>query len=193
MRRLLLGFMLAGICLGQSSCQSGDRSSPPVRWTAGTTPLLASDKGNAPSPAPHPGVRFHSRPKPLPRGAATHDWTSFLGPSHNGVSTETRLLKDWPDGGPPLVWELAKGTGYTSPAIHGSRLVYFYRQGQEEIVDCLHPETGQGYWTFRYPTGYIASIWNPEPSTGNGTCRGSSVCPRISSGLPRRLWWKETC
>ena len=154
MRRPLLGFMLAGIWLGQSACQTGDRSLPAHGWTVGSAPLLASAKGNAPSPATHPGVRFHTKPKPLPPGAVTHDWTSFLGPSHNGVSTETRLLKDWPEGGPPLVWELAKGTGYTSPAIHGSRLVYFYRQGQEEIVDCLHPETGQRYWTFRYPTGY---------------------------------------
>ena len=154
MRRLLPGFMLAGIWLGQSACHTGDRPSPTHRWTAGATPLLASAQGNAPSPAPHPGVRFHSKPKPLPGGAVTHDWTSFLGPTHNGVSTETRLLKDWPDGGPPLVWELTKGTGYTSPAIHNSRLVYFYRQGQEEIVDCLHPETGQRYWTFRYPTSY---------------------------------------
>ena len=131
MRRPLLGFMLAGIWLGQSACQTGDRSLPAHGWTVGSAPLLASAKGNAPSPATHPGVRFHTKPKPLPPGAVTHDWTSFLGPSHNGVSTETRLLKDWPEGGPPLVWELAKGTGYTSPAIHGSRLVYFYRQGQE--------------------------------------------------------------
>ena len=154
MRRLLLGFMLAGFWLGQSACQTGDRSLPTHGWTTGAARLLASAKSSSPLPDPHPGVRFHAKPKPLPAGAVTHDWTSFLGPTHNGVSSETRLLKDWPEGGPPLVWELAKGTGYTSPAIHRSRLVYLYRQDQEEIVDCLHPETGQRYWTFRYPTGY---------------------------------------
>ena len=154
MRRLLLGFMLAGIWIGQSACQAGERSAPTHGLTAGAARLLASAQSNSPLPDPHPGVRFHTKPKPLPAGAVTHDWASFLGPTHNGVSTETRLLKDWPEAGPPLVWELAKGTGYTSPAVRNSRLVYFHRQGREEIVDCLHPETGQGYWTFRYPTRY---------------------------------------
>src|SRR5215470_6794999 len=32
----------------------------------------------------NPAVRFHARPKPLPAGAVTSDWASFLGPSHNG-------------------------------------------------------------------------------------------------------------
>src|SRR5688572_13725079 len=71
----------------------------------------------APALKAHPGVRRHGKAKPLPAGAVTHDWVSFLGPTHNGVSTETKLLHDWPKGGPALVWEMRKGTGYSSPAI----------------------------------------------------------------------------
>ena len=74
-------------------------------------------------------VRVHTKPKPLAADAVTHDWTSFLGPNHNGVSSETRLLKKLPAGGPPLVWEMRKGTGYSSPAVSGDRLVYFHRVG----------------------------------------------------------------
>src|SRR5262245_28632247 len=59
----------------------------------------------APAAKPNPDVRFHSKPKPLLAGAVTHDWKSFLGPTHDGVSTETKLLHDWPAGGPKLVWE----------------------------------------------------------------------------------------
>ena len=62
-------------------------------------------------------VRFHAKPKPLPAGAATSDWASFLGPSHNGISPETKVLRDWPKSGPTLLWEMEKGTGYSSPAI----------------------------------------------------------------------------
>jgi outer membrane protein assembly factor BamB len=108
-------------------------------------------------PAPartNPDVRFHSKPKPLAANAVTHDWTSFLGPSHNGTSTETRLLRPWPAGGPPLVWEMKKGTGYSSPAIAGDRLVYMHRVGNQEKVECLHPETGAKYWEFSYPTKF---------------------------------------
>jgi outer membrane protein assembly factor BamB len=108
----------------------------------------------APASRPHPDVRFHAKPKPLPAGAVVHDWPAFLGPAHNSTSTETKLLQKWPKGGPALVWEMRKGTGYSSPAIAGDRLVYFHRVGDEEKVECLHPETGAKYWDFRYPTQF---------------------------------------
>src|SRR6187401_3554782 len=46
-----------------------------------------------PTTSPHPDVKVHARPRPLPRGAVTHDWKSFLGPTHDAVSSETKLLK----------------------------------------------------------------------------------------------------
>ena len=61
-------------------------------------------------------TRLVSKAEPLARDAVTHDWTAFLGPTHNAISTETRLSRRLP---PPLVWELTKGTGYGSPAIAG--------------------------------------------------------------------------
>jgi outer membrane protein assembly factor BamB len=112
------------------------------------------EPADIPPARPHPRVKFHGKPKPLPAGAVTHDWVSFLGPTHNAVSSETKLLKEWPKGGPKLVWELTKGTGYSSPAIAADRLVYFHRMGDEAIVECLHPETGELYWDFRYPTQF---------------------------------------
>lgn len=96
-------------------------------------------------------ARAFRKPKPLPTGAVTHDWPSFLGPSHNAVSTETRLNRTLP---PPLVWELPKGEGYTSPVIAGESLVFHHRVGDEETVLCLHPETGASRWQFSYPTSY---------------------------------------
>src|SRR5262245_41316200 len=94
-------------------------------------------------------AQVRQKPKPLSKGAATHDWTSFLGPSHNAMSTETKLSRMLP---PPLVWELPKGTGYASPAVAADRLVFLHRIGDEEIVECLHAETGASRWQFRYGT-----------------------------------------
>jgi outer membrane protein assembly factor BamB len=96
-------------------------------------------------------ARAHTTPKPLSKDAVTHDWPSFLGPSHNAVSTETRLSRALP---PPLVWEFPKGTGYASPAIAGDRLVFVHRLANEEIVECLHAETGASHWQFRYETAF---------------------------------------
>lgn len=107
-----------------------------------------------PTARPHPRGKVHARPKPLPDGAVTHDWVSFLGPNHNASSGETKLLKKFNGGEPKLLWEMTKGTGYTSPAVQGDRLVYLHRLGGEGIVECVHPETGEQYWEFKYPTQF---------------------------------------
>jgi outer membrane protein assembly factor BamB len=96
-------------------------------------------------------ARSHRAPKRLAQDAVAHDWTSFLGPTHDAVSSETRLSRRLP---PPLVWELTKGTGYASPAIAGDRLVFVHRLGDEEVVECLHAETGAANWQYRYPTAF---------------------------------------
>ena len=96
-------------------------------------------------------AQVHTKPKPLAKDAVTHDWPSLLGPSHNGVSTETRLSRVLP---PPLVWDLPKGTSYTSPAVLGDRLVFVHRVGNEELVECLHAETGARRWKFAYATDF---------------------------------------
>ena len=96
-------------------------------------------------------TRFISKAKPLASDAVTHDWTAFLGPTHNAVSTETRLSRKSP---PSLIWEFTKGTGYGSPAIAAERLVFLHRLRGEEIVECLHAETGAAQWQFRYPTDF---------------------------------------
>ena len=110
--------------------------------------------GDVPAAQPNPDVTVHARPKPLPDGAVTHDWTSFLGPTHNAVSTETKLLKTWPQGGPVLLWEMKKGSGYSAPAIQGERLIFFHRVGDNEVAECLHPETGARLWQFSYAVQY---------------------------------------
>lgn len=99
-------------------------------------------------------VTFHGAPKPLPKGAVTHDWKTFLGPTHNGVSTETKLIKTFPPAGPKIVWEMETGNGYSSPSIQGEHLVYVHRIRDEVVVECLHPQTGDKYWEHRYDTTY---------------------------------------
>jgi len=118
-------------------------------------PALAPLKEMAPPDAvANPDVKVHGKPKALPAGAVTHDWLSFIGPTHNAVSTETKLLKKWPETGPTLLWEFQRGTGYSSPAILGERLFYLHRVGAEEIVECLRTYDGARYWRFAYPTAY---------------------------------------
>jgi len=96
-------------------------------------------------------ARATAKPRALSPEARTHDWASFLGPTHDARSTETRLSRTLP---PPLVWDLAKGEGYASPAVVDGRLVILHRVDDKEIVECVDPVTGARLWQFPYGTAY---------------------------------------
>lgn len=107
-----------------------------------------------PEPADFPGHRFHAPPRPLAEDAVTEDWPCFLGPRRDAHSRETRLAKSWGADGPPLVWEVERGQGYASPVVAEGRLVFTHRVGDESIVECLEPETGERFWRFAFPCDY---------------------------------------
>jgi outer membrane protein assembly factor BamB len=127
----------------------------------------------AAEPQANPDATFHAAPKPLARDAVTSDWVAFLGPNHNGVSPETKLLARFPKGGPALVWEVNKGSGYSAPAILGDRLVLLHRVEGDEVVDCLKADTGQRYWRLTYPSNYMDRY---------GYCDGPRASPVIALG-----------
>ena len=114
----------------------------------------ASPSARPTSPTAHPNGHYWGKPRPLSPDAKTSNWESFLGPDHNAVSSETPLLKVWSKNGPSLIWEVKKGSGFSGPAISGDRLVFFHRLESNEIVECLHPETGDLYWRYSYLTQY---------------------------------------
>jgi outer membrane protein assembly factor BamB len=83
------------------------------------------------------------------------DWPQHLGPTRDGHSPETGLLRTWPKDGPALVWKRDVGAGWAGPAVAGDRLVLFHRVGDEEIVECVDAATGSGRWKSAYRTAYI--------------------------------------
>ena len=89
----------------------------------------------------------------LARGQAA-DWPHFLGPTSDGISTETGLLSAWPSGGPKVLWKKQIGTGYSAPAIRDGRLVLFHRVKNEEIVQAFDVKTAKPLWQHSYPTRY---------------------------------------
>lgn len=148
------------------------------------------------SRTPGRDARVHARPKPLSTEAVTHDWTSFLGPTHNAISGETRLSRTLP---PPLVWELPRGTGYSAPIVAGDRLVFIHRIGDQEIVECLDSETGSRRWEFRYATtfedryGYNNGPRSSPVSDGRRVwtmgAEGTLHCLELDSGAV--LWRRD--
>lgn len=127
----------------------------PAQWEDPAPPVV-HELTNSPRPAPAAFDRltFHSAPAPLSPGAVTSHWHRFLGPADDASTPETPLLKAWPKEGPKKVWEVVKGDSYSSPALSGDSLVLFHAMGGQEIIECLHPETGKRYWSQSYPIEY---------------------------------------
>ncbi len=55
------------------------------------------------------------------------DWSQFLGPTADGVSTETGLIDAFPKGGPKPLFAKRIGTGYAAPSIRDGKAVVFHR------------------------------------------------------------------
>jgi outer membrane protein assembly factor BamB len=83
------------------------------------------------------------------------DWPQFLGPNRNSISTETGLIDAWPQKGPAVLWERPVGSGFSGPVVAGNLLILFHREGDAEVVECLHADTGKQQWKFAYPTHYV--------------------------------------
>lgn len=56
------------------------------------------------------------------------DWPQFRGPDRNGLSPETGLLATWPEEGPPEVWRLPIGEGYSAVTAVGNRLYTLFAE-----------------------------------------------------------------
>jgi outer membrane protein assembly factor BamB len=80
-----------------------------------------------------------------------NDWVQWRGSLRDGTSQETGLLKEWPKGGPKLVWEVKDiGSGYSTPAVVGRRLYLLSNEGLEnEFVQAVGVEDGKRIWSAR--------------------------------------------
>jgi outer membrane protein assembly factor BamB len=75
------------------------------------------------------------------------EWSQWRGPNRDGTSTETGLLKQWPAGGPPRVWQSAgAGIGFSSFSTSGGRLYTIGARDDVEYVIAFDRATGRKLW-----------------------------------------------
>jgi alcohol dehydrogenase (cytochrome c) len=75
------------------------------------------------------------------------DWPQWQGPSRDGKSADTGLLKQWPQDGPPLAWRIDKlGGGDGGPAIAAGRIFIMSNRGDKEVVWALSEKDGSEVW-----------------------------------------------
>ncbi len=111
----------------------------------------------------------------VPTLALAGDWPQFLGPTRDGVSTETGLRWTWDDQGPPLLWAKPVGAGYSGPVSAGERLILFHRVGNQEIVECLNAANGQEQWRFSYRTEFEDDFRKGDGPRATPTITGQRV------------------
>ncbi len=84
-------------------------------------------------------------------GGQKHEWPSFHGPNRDNKSTETGLLKQWPQDGPKLLWTArGLGKGYSSVTIAGGNIYTAGMIDKQTHVFAFDMD-GKGKW--RRPNG----------------------------------------
>jgi len=99
----------------------------------------------------------------IPLAAEWHQWR---GPDRDGHSTETGLLKQWPEDGPKQLWQVKSlGEGYASYSVADGRL---FTQGQvdgRQTLVALDVETGRTLWTLAHGDSYSNNRGNGPRGT----------------------------
>jgi outer membrane protein assembly factor BamB len=105
------------------------------------------------------------------------DWPQWRGPQRNGISQEKGLLKEWPAGGPKLIWKLSDiGSGYSTPAVAHERLYILSNEGLEkEFVQAIDVADGKKVWSMT-----LGKVGNPKQKPSYPAARST---PTIDGDL----------
>src|SRR5689334_20963012 len=81
-------------------------------------------------------------------GVEPTDWPQFRGPKRDGLSSDTGLLKEWPQDGPKVAWQ-AKGIGggYASVSVAGKKIYTLGNSNKATFVRALDRDTGTLLWS----------------------------------------------
>ena len=131
-------------------------------------------------------------------GAAA-DWPQWRGPNRDGVCTETGLLKQWPEGGPRLLWEInGLGPGYSTVSIAKGKL---FTMGRRKTADGQDRQCVFAYDLATRDQSWAAEV-GPPHADGGPRCtptvdgqhlyvigtNGDLVCADVASG---RIVWRK--
>jgi outer membrane protein assembly factor BamB len=137
-------------------------------------------------------------PQGSPPAPARSDWPQWRGPNRDGVSTETGLLKEWPAGGPPLLWTgKGLGEGYSGVAVVGDRVYTAGQRADGQYLICLNAASGKEHWATRFAPSYRNSYGSGPRCTptvdGDRVyalgADGTLICAEAATGKAR--WNKD--
>lgn len=140
------------------------------------------------------------------------DWPQWMGPSRDGVYSESGVVEAIPEAGLPVVWRVPIATGYAGPAVADGRVFltdYVVSTGKStnnagardrltgtERVLCMDASTGKVLWKHEYERPYYLSFPNGPRATptvdGDHVytlgAEGDLLCLEAATG---KLVWKK--
>ena len=128
----------------------------------------------------------------------SEDWPSWRGPNRDDISTETGLLKTWPEGGPVKLWTSKDaGLGYSGVSIANGVLFTMGADGtaeeSNEFVVAINVESGEKIWQTNVGQ-FLDNGWGGGPRstpTISGdrlvviSGKGEVVCLSTSDGVEK--------
>ncbi len=92
-------------------------------------------------------------------------WPQWRGPDRTGVSGETGLLAEWPEGGPRVLWSSSGlGRGFSSVAVADGRILTMGDRRDGQYVIALEEASGRELWTRR-----VGNVHRDEYAGPRGT------------------------
>lgn len=132
--------------------------------------------------------------------AATDDWSQWRGPNRDGIGSEKDLLTSWPSSGPPVLWKVPGGIGYSSISIAGDRLVTLIQDGDDEVVLCLALADGAVKWKHRYPARFHEALGGVGPRSTPAIADGrvyavgaTGLFHCLDAGTGKVEWMHDFC
>ena len=129
-------------------------------------------------------------------GPSVADWPQWRGPNRDARSSDRGLLREWPAGGPPLLWRTSGlGVGYASLAVTGGRIFTLGDLGDDQFVIALS-EGGELQWKSKIGPAWKDQYGGPRgtPTVDGGRVyaigtEGDLVCLSAESG--ERVWHRS--
>jgi len=109
------------------------------------------------------------------------DWPQFLGPSRNGISTETGLVDTFPAEGPKVVWRVPGGVGMSGLAVRRGQLVTMVQRAGKQFVVAHQTQSGKRLWKAAVAPAYRNGMG--DGPRGTPTISGDSVFVLTGEGI----------
>ena len=92
-------------------------------------------------------------------------WPNWMGPKHDGISTETGWSTAWPKEGLHVKWTAELGTGFSSFSIVDALAYSMGHSDGKETVWCLDAESGRKIWSHSYPAVLNPNLYEGGPGS----------------------------